>query len=264
MVTQLFLRSGLTASANQSPSVVHAPTGFLGAWNKLTTANAGASALYLSNNAGSSQLSKTSINFGSVASGGACQFSIGTIQYASNPLTAQTISSGSWTVAFAVENSSCAMVSLYLVNGSTGVIRSTIFALGSIGATSRASGSELTAFSASVSGSSVVATSGDYLVLETGGGWANVSSTTNVTIFDSGTTAISSDNVSVSTAKSSLTAPGTITFQGSGPPPHDDMRGGFGYTTGGFVNACKRFEHRIKREWTKRGRIFVPDYKLVA
>jgi hypothetical protein len=223
MATTLYLRSGLSASANQSPAVVALPSTLLAGanWNASISTSVEANAVFLSVSAGSSQLSLNT-TWPTVNIHGS--HSICYAQYLSNPLAAQTISGGSWTIALAADETVShsggtyqRQVALFLVNGSTGAARNTIFAFNQIGTNpSTTSNGEQTAYTAAATGSSATVTAGDYLCLEVGivvnagssGGFTPASDT-----YDSGTTAISSDGASTSNAQSLITSPGTLTFQ---------------------------------------------------
>src|SRR5205085_1218448 len=104
---------------------------------------------------------------------------------------------------------------IYLANGSTGAIRTTILALGIVAGSSTGN-SERTVYNASVSGGAFTATQGDYIVIELGQSMQNTSSgsqnPTNAKVYTSGTTTISSDNASVASAKSFVTAPFSLIF----------------------------------------------------
>jgi hypothetical protein len=221
MATTLYARIGEAA-----PGGITLPAGFLGAWNQSDATHAGVSAKTLDVNAGSLQQSTTktwtSVNNNSSQSLGHCQF-------ASSPLAAQTISAGNWTVGFAALLSNATgtlingwfytpYIALYLVNGATGAIRTTIFALGAPtgAATSLFNTTEFTAYSTTCSGSSATATAGDYLVLELGILAQTVihgAFTPATNLFADGTTVINTDDAATSDAKSFITAPVNLTFQ---------------------------------------------------
>jgi hypothetical protein len=218
--TTLYLRSGETASATANPALGTLPSGYLAAWDQSISGNAGSGAVFLDSNSASSQLSFTK-TWSSIAKG--ATNSLGHAQYCSNALTAQTITSGNWTIAFASDFNTTglsvnAYASLYLVNGSTGAIRTTIFALAQLTGSGALSsgGGEKTNWSSTCSGSSATATDGDYLVLEIGLSCHNGSNgalTPSTHCYDSGATAITTDQASTSDAKSSLGAPVTLTFK---------------------------------------------------
>jgi hypothetical protein len=145
-------------------------------------------------------------------------------QHASMPLSAQTIAAGNWTVGFVGRYQYFASATkvwkgwaaLYLVNGLTGAIRTTIFAVSDIGSTGRTGIAALTCYAASVAGASAVVTAGDYLVLEWGVTATNNSGATASNQIVSGAygsvTAITSDAATNFSPRSFITAPSAITY----------------------------------------------------
>ena len=132
------------------------------------------------------------------------------------------IAAGNWTVAVGIMStvaSWAAVAGLYVVNGTTNAIRSTIFATQVVGASSRSSTSgTYSVYSTAVSGAAATMQPWDYLVLKVGG--KNVSGSTQSYTFQvdtNGSTAISSDNVSISAsnAQSLIICPGFSPAGGS-------------------------------------------------
>jgi hypothetical protein len=214
MPTTLYLRRDESA-----PSGLTLPSGYQGAWDFTYAPDAGAGAKALDSSPGAAQ----SGAIPSWGSQGLTTKGYGHAQFLSSPLSAQTISAGNWTVAFAalLNNANASFtwapfVGIYLMNGATGAVRSTIFALAQLtgSAAGRSGTGELTGYSTTCSGSSVVASSGDYIAVEIGISVHNVggASVPNTEAFSSGTVAISSDNVAASNAQSFVTATGVLSF----------------------------------------------------
>jgi hypothetical protein len=211
--TPLFPRLDEPASLGLST----APAGFLGAWaftsqpmHKLGLVS------------GNVQVGNSPV-WGAIAHGGAGNYGYG--QFCSIALQAQTVLAGNWLVGFAADVTNAAanlnwtpFLSLYLVNGSTGAIRTTIFALAALtgAAANRTTTSELTCYG-TIAGAGFTASLGDYLVLELGLRLANtnISGTWIPTsdLYTSGTSLISADNVAASSALSQLFPPQPLQFQ---------------------------------------------------
>lgn len=193
--------------------VTNLPSGFLGAWD-LTSSNFGTSGYPMDQTISGVALGgQKSVNnvFSSVAT--ATNKDCGIAQFISSPLTAQTIGAGASNWQFyacgQVSNAAANFVwafrhAFYLVNGSTGAIRTTIVGSGTtiqaLGSTGRSSTSALTAVATTVSTNSFTATAGDYLVWEWG---INVNNTSgsgiapNITVYAEGTTGIGTDNAAI-------------------------------------------------------------------
>lgn len=146
------------------------------------------------------------------------------LQLLSPPLTAQTIgASTAWTVQFAAQVSNAAsgftwggICGLFLVNGSTGAIRTTLIPSNTaVGSAARTTTTELTCRLSSVSSIGFTSVAGDYFALELGvamtTGGSN-SAIPNITIFGDGSTSIGSDNAAASNAQSTFTTPSAVTY----------------------------------------------------
>jgi hypothetical protein len=154
------------------PGEVNPPAAWLGGWTTKTGSDYGSTnGFSFIPIAGLTQIASGSIAYGSTGTTEAlAQFIMPMIQGVSI--------SGNWTVAFAL---SCASANAYtpyvaiaLVNGSTGAVRNWITNAGSStpvtcgGARTPSAGAEYTCYNASVTGASVTATTGDYIVVEVG------------------------------------------------------------------------------------------------
>lgn len=139
---------------------------------------------------------------------------LGHVQFLSPPLAAQVLGAGTWTLAWAATVTGAGAwqgrASLYLVNGTTGAIRTVLMAVQAIG-NARSASTERSVYDATtLSLSGFTATSGDYLCLELG--LAIDTGAVTSTLFTSGMTALTADNVAVTDAKSVLVAPAALTF----------------------------------------------------
>ncbi len=215
--TVLYLRSGEPAIHYANPGIKTLPAAFLGSWSQTNAALGGSACAFLDPLPGAAQ---NDVAPTWAAIGGGTQ-RLGHVQYASSPLAGnQTINPGQWLLTFAgdVTNASASevwagMAALYLVNGSTGAIRTVIFGLTTIGSAGRLNTTETTCL-ASVLGAGATVTAGDYLVLEMGLRITALSQHTPTTdVYDNGVTPIIADGVAASSAQSALIAPQTLLFQ---------------------------------------------------
>jgi hypothetical protein len=210
----------LSDAAAGTPPGLTLPAGYLAGWLQSDTTAGGAAARALVLAPGTAQTDRVrSTGWSSILK--ATSATLGLAQYCSPPLAAQTIPAGNWGIAYAVSTGVSGsrtwqgMVSLFLINGSTGVVRATLTR------TSTTNTLE-TAVVGSVSGAGASVSAGDYLALEAGINYNNPSSqnygpTTH--IYADGSTPITSDNVTVTDACSALTAPVALTLMGETPTP---------------------------------------------
>lgn len=198
------------------------PSALLSTWEASTGAQFGASARSLRDSSGAATSTYTE-TAGSIAIGDPCDQAC--LQAISAPLAAQSIGAGDWTVGFAARFAASGTgygwrgrAALHLVNGSTGAIRTTIFALQTIGGDKTAITAYRTAYSATVAGSAATVTAGDYLALEVGvQTYTTVGSGfPDIDVRVGNTTAISSDNASNSTPQSFISAPAALDVAGPG------------------------------------------------
>lgn len=210
--TTLYLRS---TAANVGGGTL--PSGLFETWGASGSAGArsGANARALDTANGASTTSYTQAV---TAAQVTCAFA----QFASPSLAAQTIAAGSWAIGDAVAattsatNSHRGRAALHLIDGATGAIRSTIFAATLFGAAkAHAGASWWTNYATNIAGSSVVASDGDYLLLEIG---ESCSTSDTMSFRCNNATAISSDDANVTTPRSFLTSPTTIYVSGETPP----------------------------------------------
>jgi hypothetical protein len=180
----------------------------------------GSNAIALTDTSGASTLT-ASVTLTSIANGVSKKGMAA--QCVSPLLAAQSISAANWAIGFAAQYASAAAnktwngwAALYLVNGSTGAIRTTIFGVTAIGSTARTATTYTTCYNASVAGSSATASDGDYLVLELGVQIDNTSGSTlsnqAATVRYANSTTISSDAATNTTPKSFLNAPAALTI----------------------------------------------------
>ena len=210
--TVLYMRLGEAA-----PGGIPLPSGYLGGW--VATGNlsfAGANARALDTVAGSGQLSSTVsgvVNTNPVPLG----------QFCSPRLAAQSIGVVNWTFGCGMLSSfgiTCrAQVSILLINGATGAIRTTIASAALIGNSDLIT-TEKTAFYAVVSGAAFTAIYGDYIIIEAAVAYTSTPSSSSLTLFADGTTAVTSDRVSTTDAQSFISCPQKLLFA---PPAQLDQ-----------------------------------------
>lgn len=195
--------------ADSSPSVINLPSGFLGSWDTTASASAyaGATAKLLSTIAGTVQDAVTPTWPNNIGAGN--YNTMGHIQGLSPALATQFIDAGSWNFGFAAAIPSGAtwepFVSVNVVNGQTGTIRSTIIPVTALTVGTRTTTTEYTCFG-SIGGSAVNVLSGDYLSVEFGLRCYGPG-IPNTSIYQNGTTTITTDAVTTSDAKSFVVVP---------------------------------------------------------
>lgn len=203
--TTLYLKNNASPQANK-------PAGFLGAWGTVAGSGQRDQSLEAANGT-------ASVNFTVNTTGAhtAKDYGIGTFH--TPALAAQTIAAGNWTIGLTGQyglagsgRSWTPRMSLYLVDGSNGTLRSTIFAIGNIGATARTATALRTGYDTAIAGSAATVTAGDYLVLEIGLSIVSTGDGTprTLTMRFANSTAITSDNVANTTPMAFLTAPASV------------------------------------------------------
>ena len=205
-----FLRLGVAAL-----SFLVRPAGYLAAWEQ-TGGTAGSQAKYLGTEPGSAQLSVAPV-FAPVPNGAGNAQDLALAQFLSDPLAKQTVAAGNWRLSFAarLQNAGLTYVwtgraALYVIDGTSGARRATIFNLRGIGATARSSNVELTCFEVTIPGLACTLFGGDFLCLELG---VEVENTTGAgvapqaVLFADGTTGIPTDNAPIASARGMLVAP---------------------------------------------------------
>lgn len=189
------------------------PQGFLGSWQQTAAAFAGSAARYASPFLDTKQKEAVA-PFAAIPSG--ISHNIALVQVLGDPLRKQEIPAGFWTVSFGARlaNASATYTwapkaALYIVNGITGERRATIFNPTVLGAASRTSTDERTAYNNQIQGASATLFGGDYLALELGISVANagIPQTPLASMFTNGSTPIIMDNVSTTDAQAVLVAP---------------------------------------------------------
>jgi hypothetical protein len=219
MATTFYTRLGENASSTPTPAIGQLPADYFSAYDQGESPFASAAA-YLDPNSGSAS---TSTAAGWSATPNSTTQHLALAQFCSAPLSAQTISAGNWTVGLDIQDTSAAAtfqitgeVAIYVANGATGALRGTVLARTTLGAANRTSTSEVTYYSTTLSGGTVVVSDGDYLVIEallkvvnSSGG--NVTSA--ATLFSDGTNPITSDNTTGGHRQCFCTAPVTLNFK---------------------------------------------------
>lgn len=194
----LYLRLGLSASSG-----ITLP----GAWKGGFAATSTALGKALNLTAGSSQLSVS-------ATGGNPDTGLG--QFCSPSLSAQVIASGTWTIGCAFSHATAGFASgevyIALMNGSTGAVRTVIYATALFGGNDQRS-SETTAYG-TASGGSATSSLGDYILVEVG---INNSTGFTPVLYADGGTVITSDNVATSDAQSAIAFTHTLAFKPASP-----------------------------------------------
>lgn len=208
--------------SGSTPTGLTLPSGAFGAWTDFNSNASGANTKSLSTTSGTSQVT-LSVSQGSV--GKNATRALGVCQYCSVALAAGSYSAGNWTFAFAAKTGITGSfgagtwigrAGLYLVNGSDGTSRTSIFDVATFGASRTNITQELTVYSVSISGAAFSPVAGDYLAFECGTSTTNGNVgtiTISINVYDSGTTAITSDNTVASDAQSLITSPVPITLQ---------------------------------------------------
>lgn len=205
-----------------APDIAVMPSGILGGWDYgPTTSIFGANARALrdttdnSSSTATGRITSTPNN----TTKNACS-----AQHLSPPLAAQSISAGNWSLGFTIQNVNATatqrwggQAGLYLIDGTTGAIKTTIFAKGPIGSQSRTSTAILTCYNATVAGGAATVANLDYLCLEIGWELVNTSGATvsnrNGTAYVTRNTAITADAASATfTAQGKLVAPAALTL----------------------------------------------------
>lgn len=197
------------------------PAGFFGVYD-VTSGLCGPSAALLSATGETTQV-KQSGPVTQLPNGVVKRFGLG--QFLSAPLQTGDYGSAAWSIAFAAQFSGAAInkvwnahYALFLVDGTTGTVKTTIYqARFPIGPMSRTGAGELTVYANpfALAGAAWSAQLGDYLALElivnvTNNSGQTISATPS--IFTSGGTPITADDVLASDAQAVLTAPYSIAF----------------------------------------------------
>lgn len=197
------------------------PTGWLSTFTGGNNTQAGSSVQLMDGYVGTGSFSN---NYSPTAD----TSSHGLIQFQSPPLKAGSISAANWTVALATQSNVATthqiLVAIYLVNGGTGAIRTTIKALGQVGA-NHAATTILAAYSTTVAGSAATITAGDYIVVEVGFQYTSLPTAPNMTVYAEGTTLFSTDNAVVANPRALITAPAPLAIQQTTLYLHAGQRG---------------------------------------
>lgn len=189
------------------------PAGTLDAtWNRRNNGDTAANAKSLSGTPGTAQVNWNIAITAWVSGEQGCS-----AQFCSPALAAQSVSAGNWALGFVASPSVAqawkGWAALHLVNGSTGAIRTTIFAGQAIGNTKSAATTYKTCYSNTISGGAFSPQTGDYLCLEVGVEY-DFTGNVQTRVRGDGTTAIASDDSTTGNndAKSFLTAPASVYY----------------------------------------------------
>lgn len=205
-------------TSTTAPSGLTLPSGALSTWTSTTGSNVGASA-------GDLSFVPMTTSGAAVSLAGAAQSVSGNTslvaQMVSCPLDTQAqIAAANWTVGFAITStattSHLGVASAFLVNGSTGAIRTTIFGgatPATIGATGKTVTAGRTCWSNTVAGAAFTPQQGDYIVVEIGVK-ANAAGAQTMSLQTSSFTAVVADNASNTTPQSFVTCPTPLIFSG--------------------------------------------------
>jgi subtilisin-like proprotein convertase family protein len=217
----------LTANAL---SFLRHPTGGLGDWDQVSTVYSGAGSRYVGPAQGAVQQQAVP-RFNAIPNGATHALLLA--QFLSDPLRQTSIPADSWNVAFAAALSNAGAsytwegrAALFVLNGSTGQRRATIFDATTIGSTGRTATAERSCLD-SISGQAAQVRAGDCLCLELGIAVSNAAAALapQASLFAQGTTPITSDNAAISSAQTVLESPVPLllTLPQAGEPPRQSV-----------------------------------------
>lgn len=205
---------------------IRKPTGALGVWDQSNVVFSGPTARYMGPAVGVAQVRAVPL-FGAIPT--ATTHAVMVAQFLGDPLVRQTILAGTWHVAFAAQLANAGanftwggVAALFVVNGTTGQRRATLFDVTSVGSAARVSVTERTCIE-DIAGSRVDVLTGDYLCLELGLSVANTAAALSpqASIFTDGTLPISADDVAATSALAVCESPSELALSlfFAGEPP---------------------------------------------
>lgn len=193
-------------------SFTRKPVGALGAWEQASAVYSAQGARYVGPQAGGAQV-QAAPRLNSIPNGATHRLLLA--QFVSDPLRAVLVPAATWNVAFAAQLANAAgtfvwqgSASLFVLNGTTGQRRATIFDTTKVGSGGRTVTSEYACLDAIVGQAAQVRT-GDCLVLELGIAVTNTAAALapQASLFAGGTIPITADNVAASSAQAVLESP---------------------------------------------------------
>lgn len=194
------------------------PSGQLGIWDYARAAGIGSNAESLVPVGNNANISRTVT--GNAGSGSTPKSYLPS-QFLSPALKRQKIEAGNWELGDSISvtvgsfDTKQAQAGLYLVNGATGAIRSTIFSQQNFG-TAQTTAGYIAALSTTIAGSAAYCEDGDYLCLELGVEIVRTAVTASVTsaIRFGNSTAVTTDNTALTTPRSYLKSPLPLDYYG--------------------------------------------------
>lgn len=195
-------------------SFLRRPAQPFGAWTQASAVFSQAGAKYMGPTTGSLQRVAAPV-FAAIPTAATHSLLLG--QFVSDPLRAQTIPAGNWQIGFAAALTNAGAMFVWepraalFVMSPDGVRKGTIFDITAVGTGARTVTTEYSALD-SISGVSVQITTGDCLVLELGISVTNTAPPLAPTarLYTEGTAPITSDNVAISSAQTTLEAPASL------------------------------------------------------
>lgn len=193
-------------------SFVRKPRGALGQWDQVNAVYSRTGARYMGPSRGATQ--QGAVPQFSAVPGGATQ-ALMLVQFVSDPLRSVLIAAQDWNVGYALRLANAGATyqwqgnaALFVLNALTGERRATVFDVTAIGSGARTTTAEFACL-ATIAGESVQVRAGDCLCLELGISIANSAAALapQVTLFAEGVTPITSDNVAISSALTTLELP---------------------------------------------------------
>lgn len=210
-------------------SFVRKPVGALGQWDQASAVYGAQGARYAGPSAGTAQIQAVP-QFNAVP-GGATQ-SLLLAQFVSDPLRSVLIPALAWNVGSALQLANAAATytwrgraALFVLNGSTGQRRATLFDTSNVGSGARTVTTERTCL-ASITGLAAQVRAGDCLCLEIGIEIVNsaASLAPQVSLFAGGLSPITADNVAATDAQTVLEAPQSLLLSLPAPGEQPNAR----------------------------------------
>lgn len=213
----------LTANAL---SFIRKPIGALGKWEQISAIYSAQGARYAGPAAGSAQVQAVP-RFDLIPNGATHRIMLA--QFVSDPLRSALIPAASWNVAFAAQLANAAatfawrgQAALFILNGTTGQRRATLFDTSNVGTGSRTVTTERTCLE-SIAGLAAQVRAGDCLCLELGISVTNTAAALapQASLFAGGTSPITTDDAATTSAQAVLEAPQNLllSLPTAGEPP---------------------------------------------
>lgn len=207
-------------------SFVRKPVGALGKWDQVSAVYSARGARYAGPAAGTAQVQAVP-RFDAVPGGTTRKLMLA--QFVSDPLRSALIPTASWNVAFAAQLANAAatytwrgQAALFVLNGTTGQRRATLFDTSNVGSGARTVTTERTCLE-SIPGLAAQVRAGDCLCLELGIAVTNAAAALapQVSLFAGGTAPITADDAATTSAQVVLEAPQNLllSLPTAGEPP---------------------------------------------